>query len=335
MTTAPDQTMLRRALSRAVRAPSIYNSQPWRWRASPSEGIDLFADPNRRLISTDPQGADLLISCGAALHHLTIALAELGWGAEVTRMPEDPENIHHLAHIRPHPAATPAAIAQPAQLARAIGRRRTDRRRFSATPVAGELLDALAARAPAHDTDLHPVTGPARARLIEIITESASLQWQQVGYAAEITQWASRYTGSGDGVGPNHAVTVTAPTRRGDVPMRLFPHASLTQPTHSLDHDDASHLMILSTHRDDPLNQLHAGEAASDILLTATDLGLATTPLSQPLEVTTTRTAISTHLTGAQQFPQLILRVGWADPHAPELPPSPRRPLDNVLLSTR
>jgi hypothetical protein len=39
----------------------VYNSQPWRWRASTSDGIDLFADPNRHLITTDPDGRDLLL----------------------------------------------------------------------------------------------------------------------------------------------------------------------------------------------------------------------------------------------------------------------------------
>ncbi|MDQ2882785.1 MAG: hypothetical protein M3Y48_16785 [Actinomycetota bacterium] len=67
---------------------------------------------------------------------------------------------------------------------------------------------------------------------------------------------------------------------------------------------------------------------------TATDLGLATTPLSQPLEVAQTRASISTHI-GPQLFAQLVLRVGWADRGAPELPPTPRRRLDRVLLPSR
>ena len=126
-TVIPDEATLDRALRSAVRAPSVYNSQPWRWRISTTSVVDLFADPDRHLIVIDLDGRALLLSCGAALHHLVVALAGLGWSARIDRFP-DPENIHHLARIQPSTAAPPPDMAA---LARAIPRRRTDRRRYS------------------------------------------------------------------------------------------------------------------------------------------------------------------------------------------------------------
>lgn len=327
MSICPDQDTLRQAVASAIRAPSVYNSQPWRWRASTSDGLDLFADPRHRQITTDPQGRDQLLSCGAALHHLTVALAEAGWSAEITRLP-DPENVHHLAHVQPQ-SATPSVDT--ARLARAIPWRRTDRRRFSADPVAAPLLDTLIEHATRGDTELHIAAGHARRRLIEMITESASLQRQQIGYAAELARWTSRYAGAQDGI-PVASRVVSGSDRPGDVPMRSFPHGRLLQTPHGLEHDDASVLMVLCTGQDGRLAMLCAGEAASAVLLAATDLGLATTPLSQPLEVDRTRAAIRTHIIGPQLRPQLVLRVGWAHPGAPDLPPTPRRHLDRVLL---
>ena len=67
------------------------------------------------------------------------------------------------------------------------------------------------------------------------------------------------------------------------------------------------------------------------MLLGATDLGLATTPLSQPLEVATTRAAISDRIVGPQLFPQIVLRVGWAEPGSPEPVPTSRRNIEHVL----
>jgi hypothetical protein len=84
----PDQAGLRRALESAVRAPSVYNSQPWRWRAGATSGVDLFADPDRHLVTVDAAGRDLLLSCGAALHHLVVALAGQGWSTQVERFPD-------------------------------------------------------------------------------------------------------------------------------------------------------------------------------------------------------------------------------------------------------
>ena len=71
----------------ATRAPSIHNSQPWLWRMGP-HGLELHADPTRRLPRTDPVGRDQVISCGAALHHLLVALAANGQGARVHRLPD-------------------------------------------------------------------------------------------------------------------------------------------------------------------------------------------------------------------------------------------------------
>jgi nitroreductase len=323
----PDQAGLRRALGSAVRAPSVYNSQPWRWCASTTAGVDLFADPDRHLITIDADGRDLLLSCGAALHHLIVALAGAGWSAQVERFP-DPENTEHLAHVQPVVAAPPADMAR---LARAIPQRRTDRRRFSAQPVDEALLETLIAKAGACGTELHVVAGgAARDRLIEMVTRSASLQRQQAGYAAELARWTGRYPGAGDGISARSvAAGIGNP---GEVPMRAFTRGALAQSPHSFEHADASVLMVLSSPRDDRLGALRAGEATSAVLLTATDMGLATTPLSQPLEVAQTRAAISDHIVGPQSFPQLLLRVGWPQPGCSQLPPTPRRGLDHIVV---
>ena len=71
--------VLARAVALACRAPSYHNSQPWRWVAD-CDGLHLFLDPSR-LVQTDPDERQALISCGAVLDHLRIALAAAGWKA--------------------------------------------------------------------------------------------------------------------------------------------------------------------------------------------------------------------------------------------------------------
>lgn len=329
----PDEATLLRAVGSALRAPSVYNSQPWRWRVDPTAGIDLFADRDRHLTTIDAAGRDLLMSCGAALAHLVVALAGLGWSATVDRFP-DPEDSDHLARVRPS-EATPAgatALADLARLAPAIPLRRTDRRRFAAAPVDSHLLDTLVAHADRCGADLYVVTGAtARTRLIETIARSASLQRQQAGYGAELARWTGRYGGAADGI---EAGTVAAGIDLpGDVPMRRFTEGRLRQPTHSLQHADASVLTVLSARSDDRLGTLRAGEAVGTVLLAATGMGLATTPLSQPLEVTSTRDWITETLVGGAVFPQIVIRVGWPDEHAPALPPTVRRDADRTVIT--
>jgi hypothetical protein len=335
-TVLPDAAALLGAIELAVRAPSVYNSQPWRWRVGPG-GVDLFADPDRHLLAIDPDGRDLLLSCGAALHHLVVALAGLGCAARVERFP-DPEDSAHLARVTPLDSVPAPDVAS---LVAAVARRRTDRRRFGADPVDGALLDGLVDRAAGCGADLHVVAGDARTQLLGLITASASLQRQQAGYAAELARWTGRYAAARDGIRSDTVASGTgaagtgAAGLPGDVPMRPFPRADLAQPPHSLEHGgehgDASVLMVLSSRSDDRLGALRAGEDASAVLLAATGTGLATTPLSQPLEVTSTRAAIGDRIVGPQLFPQLVLRVGWARPGAPDLAPTPRRAVDLVV----
>ncbi len=327
---APDEATWRQVVACAVRAPSVWNSQPWRWRTSTTGGIDLYTDRSRRQITTDPHGRDLLLSCGAGLHHLVVALASLGWSAQITRLP-DPELFDHLAHVQP---STEAPSIDTARLAEAIPRRHTDRRRFSADPVSADLLNILVEHAARCGASLHVVAAPTiRQRLVEVIAEAGPLQQQEMGYAAELAKWTGRYAASGDGIPPGSTIS-SGVDRMGDVPMRPVADGRLRQSPHGLEHDDASVLMLLCTDDDNRLAVLRAGEAASAVMLAATDLGLATTPLSQPLEVAQTRATIRNRILGPQLHPHLVLRVGWALPGAPELTPTPRRHLDRVLLSS-
>src|SRR5262245_1286107 len=94
----PDQATIEAALALAVRAPSVHNSQPWRWRSG-DESVHLYADSARHLPHVDPERRDLMLSCGVALHHFTVALSALGWAAEVHRFP-NPADPDHLASVQ-------------------------------------------------------------------------------------------------------------------------------------------------------------------------------------------------------------------------------------------
>src|SRR5678815_5003933 len=85
-TAARSRTVLRRIIELACRAPSVHNTQPWRWRIRGAE-LELHADRSRQLQVGDPQGRNLVISCGAALHHAQVAAGALGWEARVDRVP--------------------------------------------------------------------------------------------------------------------------------------------------------------------------------------------------------------------------------------------------------
>ena len=121
----PEGKTIRTALTMAVRAPSVHNTQPWLWSVG-ENSVHLHSNPSLQLPSTDPDGRDLMISCGIALNHCVVAFAALGWLAKAHRFP-NPADSSHLAAMELEPySATEVDVA----LAAAILRRRTDRRRY-------------------------------------------------------------------------------------------------------------------------------------------------------------------------------------------------------------
>jgi hypothetical protein len=315
------------AVEDSLRAPSVHNTQPWRWRFR-GAGVELHADRGRRLAATDPEGRDLVLSCGCALHHLRVALAVRGVGCAVAYAP-DPDDSDHLATVTPT-SARPDAVA--AALFGQITRRHTERRRMSHRPVPPELLAELAEQAHHVGARLIPVADEStRERLTAAFRDAAARQRFTPGYAAELQLWTRRTAGARDGIG---AGSIAEPLEAG-FPLRSFPeHGQLTQPRPAPgrgDTDDAAELAVIVTNGDGTTERLRAGEALSAVLLHATKLRLATTPLSQATEVDEARSAVRRTLETFRQ-PQILVRVGWPAATAGDLPATPRRDLHSVLM---
>ena len=99
--------LIRHVVTVAAVAPSVYNTQPWRFRTD-GYVIDLFADRTRQLHYMDAPGRLLALSCGAALHHLRLAIRGLGRDVEVRLLP-DAADHDHLARVIPGPVRFPCA----------------------------------------------------------------------------------------------------------------------------------------------------------------------------------------------------------------------------------
>jgi nitroreductase len=320
-----DRRTVHSALELAVQAPSVHNSQPWRFVLG-HRSVHLYADLSRWLPATDADGRDLVLSCGVVLHHLRIALAAAGIEASVRRMP-NPDEPDHLAalELRPGPPAD-ADLG----LANAIVRRRTDRRRFTDWEVPEGFLRELVAEAAEQGALLRTVgEGHERTLLLTAIRDAAAKQEGDTAYRTETALWSGRVADD-TGVPAGNLLRDALGTGAGTA--RRFSEGIVEQADSGT--EDGATLLVLGTASDDRLSQLRAGEAASAVLLHATELGLATCPLSQPLEIDATRIAIRDTVLGGTLSPQLVLRIGWA-PTGPELPPTPRRPIEQTVDPVR
>ncbi|MBF6353729.1 NAD(P)H nitroreductase [Nocardia higoensis] len=316
----PDDHTVETALALAGRAPSVHNMQPWRWRVG-DRSVHLYLDSSCVLPATDPDRRDIVLSCGAALHHLAVAFTALGWAAVVNRLP-NPDDPDHLASMTlvPH-----RPTEQDVALSRAIPRRRTDRRHFTSWPIPPGHLSLFSERAGSLGAVVRVVDAGERRHIVAAAKEAARLHSEDESYRFELAMWTGRHAGT-DGV-PAHSTP--APRPGDELPARVFAGAELADPAVEADHAE---LLMIGTSGDDRLSRLRAGEAISAILLTATNIGLATCLVTEPLEIPAQRTALRVEVLHDTAYPQAFLRVGWAPTSAHPLPMTPRRPVAELLL---
>jgi hypothetical protein len=311
----------RRLVQLACRAPSVYNTQPWAWRLR-ADGVELYADHQRRLAVADPQGRELHLSCGAALHHLVVAARAFGWESSVDRFP-DPGRPALLARIGLSPIRPPRSAA--GELA-ALRDRHTDRRRFTAWPVPDERLQALAAVARDTGAGAVPVIDVTdRFRVELLVSRALQLQARDPHLADEQRAWLGRRRT--DGV---PAATVPDRTASETSYGSRFGVGTLEDPGREVLGSDG--LILMHADADDRAAWLRGGEGLSALWLTAVRQGLSVVPLSQVAEVPETRAALRHDLLGGLAHPLLVLRVGWQAISRSQLEPSPRRAVDDVLL---
>src|ERR1700749_3225760 len=182
-----DTKVITTAIELACRAPSLHNSQPWRWVAS-STGVDVFVDPQRKVTSTDRSGREAIISCGAALDHFRVAMAAVGWDTNVERFP-NPNDLDHLA------STDFASVEYGTQARRdradAILRRRTNRLPFRAPKHWASFEPVLRSSFDNDSVILDVLSDNARPRLAEASRLNEAIRRYDDRYQHELSWWTA------------------------------------------------------------------------------------------------------------------------------------------------
>src|ERR1700757_1836513 len=171
-------SVIQDAVTLACRAPSLHNSQPWRWVAD-GHTLHLFADGSRLMLAADSVGREVTLSCGAALNRVQVALAAAGWNTAIERFP-DRHDPQHLAVIGLSPMETVTDDLR--ERAEAILRRRTDRLPFAAPPNWPSLQSALRLAILEHHVMFDVVLDDARPQLAEASRLTETLRQHDPSY---------------------------------------------------------------------------------------------------------------------------------------------------------
>ena len=162
----PTKANARRVIELACRAPSVHNSQPWRWRLVDDATIELYADRRRQLSVSDPSGRNLTLSCGAALHQSSVAARVLGLTPAIELEPSADDDSF-LGRISLSPGTR---TDESVESLRTLEERCTDRRRFTSWPIPDSRLAHLAKAAAGWGAHAFPITDvTARFRVEELL----------------------------------------------------------------------------------------------------------------------------------------------------------------------
>ena len=319
----------RYVVAAAVWAPSVHNTQPWRFTADEQQ-ISLHADAERQLTVADPHGREMMISCGAALFTALLALRS-------TRLhPPD------FRSARSGPAATGRAgeLGSRSSLHRARagavrpGAAAADHRGgFDLVPLPPGLLATLREGAARHRAMLRIVADDGRrAMLAAAVAEAERAERLDSERARELARWALALgSAATDGV-PPASYPARAEHTDPDFPGRDFAHGrgwGLPPLSTAPWPRSAGVAGLLTTADDCQVDWINAGQALQRILLTASTVGVAAGLHTQPLELDWLRESIRTRLSDGA-YPQMVLRFGAVIQAAASV----RRPPDDVLSAS-
>jgi hypothetical protein len=331
-TSASDSEILRFLLNYAVLAPSGHNTQPWLFQIN-GNILEFYADKSRALPIVDPENRALIISCGAALLNLRIAMRHFNYAGKIETFPKHkaPDLLARISL-----GENKQATVQEHLLFEAIPKRHTNRKQFENRQLPESLLSEFQLTAREEKCWLHIVQSEDEKKIIaDLIAEGDSLQWSNKQFRRELAKWIrDRHSSTHDGI-PAYALgmldvpVVDLISLVGAFAMRTFDMGN-TQA--SKDYQLALHspiLLVLGTENDTPQAWLSAGQALGKILLQARAQEIWASFLNQAIEVPQLRFQLRETL-GKTGFPQLLFRIGYGSP----VKATPRRMVSEVLCES-
>ncbi len=300
-----DALALETLLAAAVAAPSIHNTQPWRFGFRlGTRTVTVHADRSRSLALADPVGRALHLSTGSAVFNLRVAAAHLGW-QPVTHLLPDPGDPDLLATVQLTVPDTTAPDYR--TLYAAVARRHSSRMPFTGRPVPERIVADMAAAARAEGARLYVPGIPQTRRLLRVTSAAERRNTENRARTAESRAWIAPPGSSSYGI----PFTTTRPLdATGRMPMRDFTGRPPVPGRPRLRFERHAQVALLWTVGDRPRDWLQAGQALERVLLAATAHGVRTSLLHQALEWPDLREAMRVPATRWCR-PQVLIRFGY------------------------
>ncbi len=310
----------------ATMAPSGHNTQPWKFSLT-EDSIRIFPDFTRSLPVVDPDNRELYISLGCALENLVIAAKYAGYDPEVEYFPAGEPDKCLLVTLK-H-----SNVTGENNLFQAIPKRHTNRREYNKQQIPAADLKKIESVPTENGVTCLVLTEPrAIEQVIELVKEGNSIQMNNDAFMDELVSWI-RFSDAEtetfrDGLTSRAMGRSPAPSWLGRMFMNLFVSAKNQSKADEKNIRNSSALMLLVSEKNDKKSWVDVGRSFEHIALTLTTLNIKNAHLNQPCEAPQLKTQLQQHLALGNAHPQLLLRIGYAEP----LPHAPRRTVEQVLI---
>jgi nitroreductase len=312
----------RALIGAAVLAPSHWNTQPWRFE-SEQNAIRVVSDFQRWMPVADPEQRNLYLSLGAALENLLIAARAYGLRPGATYLPHD-----GAGGVAAQVTWTPGDRPRDRTLFEAIPARRTNRHDYDGRGIYLQNRAQLTAQM-ADDSQLHWIDDRDRIHAIaDLVHDTVRDRIRDARAQAERYRWM-RFEDAdarerGDGItlealdmGGVSRLLAGRYFKPGSWLLRFGAESAAKQARSQV--RSAGALALLTVPRGGRAQWLAAGQAYERLSLTATALGIAQQPISEPLETEAGRVETRDRFGVGGEQPLMLLRLGHARPPKPSV----------------
>lgn len=305
----------------ATLAANSHNTQPWRFQVDDSS-IDILPDLSHRTPVVDPDDHHLFVSLGCAAENLSITAAATGRIGELA-IDAEGNSLRYAFSEGP---------ARPEPLLAAIVKRQSTRAEYDGRPVPAAEIETLRRAAAVPGVRLIILTDRMRiGQVRDLVVAGNSAQMAALSFRRELKQWL-RFNprsamASGDGLFSAASGNPVLPDIVGAFAFDRFFTAEAENDKYARHIRSSAGIAVFVADREDRMHWVAVGRACQRFALAATNLGLKHAFINQPVEIAQLRPQLASLIGESGMRPDIVMRFGYG----PELPFSPRRPVETVL----
>lgn len=309
-------------ISYAAKAPSGHNTQPWRFNFTENT-ISIKPNFVVALPVVDSGNRELYISLGCATENLLIATTHFGYQARIIQCDK--------AEIKIELIKSSQAVKK--NLFHQIEWRQTNRNVYNGLKIKSEQLEKLQSLSSDENlkTYFAEIGSPLADTLTQYIAKGNEIQMNNKAFREELLSWM-RFNGkqvkaSGDGLSYKVFGNPALPGMIAKPIVRQFLKPNTQNKGDRKKIASSSHLVLFTTKHNTVEEWIELGQLLQRFSLTTTELGIASAYCNQPCEVVSLANELQKLLPIEEEYPTLLLRIGYASP----MSYSPRKKIEEVV----